>query len=616
MTVKSFTLAGGSKGAAVGTGATGAVTGAADAVTGAAGAGAAGAGFGAGGGLAHAAQASRLKPASFDTGRRANTTCYAPGVSRRARHLAQLLAVLFVALGLPARAAGPVLHTYFEPDPSEDLALNATTSDGKLPAALETPSGVARAPDPLRAPRNNEPTYGGKSTPGSVDATYRIDRNTSRPDLVSYDDPFIPAVTPFKRLFAYDVVEESLELGVADKGISKLLIGGSVRSGDDQFYADMNVDLVADTPVRIPTVGPGARVLSAHTLPETPFQLQRDGAENWFIRASENKRVRLVLQLAIPREIFGSPFAPDATFVSLARFVPRMPQSIRAAGERVLEKMGVSRAITPAAAVAALVAHFRSFAPSDDRPISSGAALYEELALSKKGVCRHRAYAFIITAQALGLPTRMVRNEAHAWVEVFDARIWHRIDLGGAAERLDTERDPGQPMHAPPSDPFNWPAGSESARDLVERTMSPTGGNRPSGDRPGADAGVTADGGVTLAPVPSAAPGTVGDAGTSSFDERPASKIEVRLGNGSVKRGEPLAVSGRIESSGDGCKGVRVDFALQHESGKLIPIQSLSAGDDGKYQGAIVVPPHLEVGEYELVVSTPGDARCGAGKGE
>ena len=137
-------------------------------------------------------------------------------------------------------------------------------------------------------------------------------------------------------LFIANTINIAADLG-AMADASKLLIGGSVRSGDDQFYADMNVDLVADTPVRIPTVGPGTRVLSAHTLPETPFQLQRDGAENWFIRASENKRVRLVLQLAIPREIFGSPFAPDATFVSLARFVPRMPQSIRAAsGFRVL----------------------------------------------------------------------------------------------------------------------------------------------------------------------------------------------------------------------------------------------------------------------------------------
>jgi hypothetical protein len=536
--------------------------------------------------------------------------------AHRLRRAAKLCLVLVGALALPAHAASPVLHTYFEADPAEDLALHATTADGKLPAAIETPSGVARAPDPLRAPRGNEQAYGGSSTPASADATYRIDRNTSRPDLVSYDDPFIPAITPFKRLFAYDMVEASLELGVAEKALVKLPVGGGVRSGDDQFYADMTVDLVADTPVRVPSVGPGTRVLSAHTLPPTSFGLERDGAENWFVRGREGKRVRLVLQLAIAREAFGSPFSADASYVSLARFLPRMPQSIRSAAERVLEKIGVSRSMTPAAAVMALVAHFRSFAPSDDRPLSAGAALYEELALSKKGVCRHRAYAFIITAQAVGIPTRMVRNEAHAWVEVFDGVLWHRVDLGGAAERLDTQRDPSQPMHAPPSDPFRWPEGSESAQDLVERTMSPSGGSSPGAGS--ADGGTsTGDGGGSVAPpLPNIGPAAA-DGGTGvPLDERPPAKLGVSLKAGTVRRGEPIGVKGRVEADGDGCRGVRVDFALRGASGKLIPIQSLSAGEDGRYDGSIVIPQNLDVGEYELVVSTPGDARCGAGVGE
>ena len=40
----------------------------------------------------------------------------------------------------------------------------------------------------------------------------------------------------------------------------------------------------------------------------------------------------------------------------------------------------------------------------------------------------------MITANALGIPTRLVENEAHAFVEVwFPERSWQRIDLGGAA---------------------------------------------------------------------------------------------------------------------------------------------------------------------------------------
>lgn len=534
----------------------------------------------------------------------------------RVRRIPKLLLLAVLAVVLPAHAAGPVVHTYFDPDPSEDLLLHATTTDGKLPAALETPSGVVQAPDPLRAPRKNEQTYGGSSTQGSVDATYRIDRNTSRPDMVSYDDPFIPAITPFKRLFAYDKVDSSLELSVAEQRLVRLSVGGAVRNGEDQFYADMNVDLVPDTPVRIPSVGPGARVLTANTTPQTNFQLWKDGAENWFIKTSESKRVRLVLTLAIGREAFGSEFASDASFAQLQNLASHLPAAAQAAAERVAGKIGVSRSMSPAAAVSALIAHFRSFAPSDDKPLSSDTALYEELALSKKGVCRHRAYAFTITSLGLGIPTRMVRNEAHAWVEVFDGKLWHRVDLGGAAERLDTERDPNQPMHSPPADPYKWPEGAESAQDLVQRTLTNSGGSATR-SAPSGDAGAGASDGGTLTPqTPNAAPGTT-DAGSARLaDERPAARLAVTLVTGQVKRGEPLAVSGKVDSEGEGCRGVRVDFALRGESGRLVPIQSLSAGDDGKYDGAIVIPPNLEVGEYELVVSTPGDARCGTGTTE
>jgi hypothetical protein len=39
----------------------------------------------------------------------------------------------------------------------------------------------------------------------------------------------------------------------------------------------------------------------------------------------------------------------------------------------------------------------------------------------------------------------MVLNEAHAWVEVYDSRLWHRIDLGGGGANLDNDPDPTRP---------------------------------------------------------------------------------------------------------------------------------------------------------------------------
>ena len=72
--------------------------------------------------------------------------------------------------------------------------------------------------------------------------------------------------------------------------------------------------------------------------------------------------------------------------------------------DRVAMMRSLSRALKPRDALEALVAHFRSFTPSTDLPSAQGGtALYSELVLEKKGVCRHRAFGFMLTALGLGL---------------------------------------------------------------------------------------------------------------------------------------------------------------------------------------------------------------------
>ncbi|HKO49884.1 MAG TPA: transglutaminase domain-containing protein, partial [Polyangiaceae bacterium] len=132
-----------------------------------------------------------------------------------------------LSFAVPAHADGPVLHEYIAPDAAEDLRMGATTQDGAMPAAIDTRSGVLAAPsEPRTNSAASQVAYGGSATPDSIDASYRIDRDTSRPDAVRYDDPFIPAVTPFKRLYAYDGLDESFELVVHDKQLHAITIGG------------------------------------------------------------------------------------------------------------------------------------------------------------------------------------------------------------------------------------------------------------------------------------------------------------------------------------------------------------------------------------------------------
>ena len=104
-----------------------------------------------------------------------------------------------------------------------------------------------------------------------------------------------------------------------------------------------------------------------------------------------------------------------------------------------------------------LVGWARAFkAGTIDSPTSD---TYRDLCDSKAGVCRHRAFAFMITANALGIPTRYVENEAHAFVEVwFPERSWQRIDLGGAALRMDVSGADNKTLHRPRADdPFTKP---------------------------------------------------------------------------------------------------------------------------------------------------------------
>ena len=73
-------------------------------------------------------------------------------------------------------------------------------------------------------------------------------------------------------------------------------------ASEEQFYADMVVDLAAGQKVRIPSVGPGARVLRARAgvgTQDVRFQLWKDGAENWFIEAESTTRARVVMEMSI-----------------------------------------------------------------------------------------------------------------------------------------------------------------------------------------------------------------------------------------------------------------------------------------------------------------------------
>jgi transglutaminase-like putative cysteine protease len=525
-----------------------------------------------------------------------------------------LSATLLLAGASGAAAANDaiVLHEPIPADPAEDLALRVALT-GDLPAAIRTPGGFVGAPDPLRPPAPWDASYGA----GASDA-FAPDTDTRRPQVSDYDDPFTPSTAPFKRLEAFDAVLSDYHVEVRDTRLVRLaaLQGGAPpRPEEDAFYADMVVDLPSEGNVRIPSVGPGARVVHARLgIGGTPisFQILRDGADNWFLLpapAAEGpralganglpKRARLVMEVAVARAAFGG--APGDVSWSELPLVPPLPENVARDAAIVRAAIGISRAMRPGEATRKLVDYFRGFGDSEEPPAPRG-SVYLDLALSRKGVCRHRAYAFLVTAQSLGIPTRLVENEAHAWVEVHDGTLWRRIDLGGAG-RLPTaasDRIAQRDRYAAPPDAFQWPAHADRGGDMISGGGSGAGG--------GGGAGVAGAGSATFGP-PLPAPGAPQNDG----DLRPPSTVSVTLADGVVHRGVPLRVRGAVRADGEPCAHVIVELSLREPgSSKRVRMGILATGSDGAFEGA-VVPSGVPLGDYELLVETPGDGRCGRG---
>ncbi len=514
-----------------------------------------------------------------------------------------LLALVAGSIAQPAHAQSdePTLHEYLPPDPKEDLDL-ATQTPAGLPAAVQTPSGTITPPDIRTNPEPGRIYHKARTNQD----TYHPDRDTRRPNVENYDDPFTPTLTPFKRMHAFDAVRANYGLYVRDKKLRPVVVGGKARDGDDRFFGDMMIQLRAGDPVRLPSVGPAARLLTLLTRPSAEVTIWRDGADNWFVRSDTAARVRMVTELAIERDAFSSEFA-DVSWRALPQ-VPLQPHKHRAAFKTVASAIGLSRGtMSPREVVAKMVAYFRSFGPSRESPDERG-DIYLDLALSKKGVCRHRAFAFLITALNIGIPTRFVHNEAHAWVEVRDNRLWHRIDLGGAALNLADDPNLNRPPHVPPPDPFAWPSGRDSGSDLAHRQRADALADRNSSDpnaKPSPSA--SASGGVDpLAPPDPSQP--VGPA-------LPETELTVDTIDHDVFRGLPLRLKGRATSEGKPCAHLRVDVVILI-SGENTErrLGSLSTDDRGMYDGAVVLPRALPIGDHELVIVTPGGKRCGMGQ--
>jgi hypothetical protein len=82
-----------------------------------------------------------------------------------------------------------------------------------------------------------------------------------------------------------------------------------------------------------------------------------------------------------------------------------------------------------------------------------------------------------------------------------------------------------------------------------------------------------------------------------------------------VRRGLPLRLQGQVctrARPARTCASTCSSPAPSLPSG--VVVGSLSTNDQGRFDGAVVIPRDFSLGDYDLLVATPGDSRCAPGR--
>jgi len=522
----------------------------------------------------------------------------------------------------------------------EDLTAPAISDDspvigeapreGKNPAAFT--SGDKVLPEPSAAhDSGNEPVLGAGGFAADRETETRPDLHTGPDGTLKYVSVFNPDVLPFKRMTAMDALRDDYTLYVRSTALTDVPVGDAgqrTTPARDRFWGDVLVELAPGRDVPLPSVAPDMHVLSYETTPRVTLTFSKDGADNFYVRSDDagaHGTYRLIF-LADADAGYFAPQLPSRRY-SLAEvrrraeregLLPPLPAPVLADAKRSLRTLRIGPDDDLDHAFNALVRWHRQFAAKQLGDTSGN--IYRDLFDEQAGVCRHRSFSFIVTALAAGIPTRYVTNEAHAFVEVwFPERGWQRIDLGGAALRMEVSNADGKTLHRPRAeDPFDKPQAYEdnytqlegdirglTDEQLAERRV-PLGDNASGdydklidGDGPGSGDG--SGNGDTIDP------GEVGRARPPDPKKRTPT-VAITLADSVGYRGETVRVEGRVDDAGGAIGGERVDVFLapvgsDGNGGRLI---GRGATDrDGVFRVDADVPADLDLRTYEIYVTTP-----------
>lgn len=296
---------------------------------------------------------------------------------------------------------------------------------------------LIRGTDPLNPDTNGDGILDGKEVQGHsgenqqyTDGYYRtrtLYRNgqSGSPTCLTVFNPSLQSGDRLKRGMAYDAIDLNYTAYIAQP--QQIPLELSDVEYEMRFLGQIPLGDVTTTPIAIPSVSPTANIISySSSAPDLSFHFFKDGADNYYTAASGHAS-RHTVELTIMTTANLSYYHPYDTIIPETLLVYQIPgnikhtppQSVCEKAALVIDALGLTGETNVKRILTRMVQYFSNFTEGDIPTPEQEPDLYLAVALAQHGACYPRSFSFFITANSIGIPTRLVVNDCHAFVEVY-----------------------------------------------------------------------------------------------------------------------------------------------------------------------------------------------------
>lgn len=449
-------------------------------------------------------------------------------------------------------------------------AIEGTAGEGTWSPELQSEwqeSGEAAKPLALEV---------GESSPGQLEMA--PNRDGFGADVVCYT-VFDPYLGCDKRLHSVDCLRSDYTAYVCDQELRPVSLNST--NLPNVFEGELSLDLRAGTPIAIPSVAPDASISAYETYPHVPLQFFKDGADNYYVMSlSARSDVTLRFTTSADPGYFTLDIPAGLTLNDIPSGMLHMPPpSIVAKAEALADGLGLTNETGLRQIVYSLKEYFSGFTSGDIPTEDEQPDPYLAAIESEHGACFVRAFAFFVTANSLGVPTRLITNEGHSFVEVYvPTSGWQKADLGGlgsyelrnssSSERFDApeQETPGQ--------------GGGSGLEFGEQDE----GGQPSGDAPG-------------------------DSASGDLSRTPT-VTRILMFDGIAQKGHTFLIEGDVSTrDGRPVTGMPVEVMLSKTKGQSGTPVGKATTSDGRFSAECRTPEEMPTGSYQLIAHSEGNER-------